>query len=129
MPFGPADVIYVNAGATRPAVAWLDRLRDGGRLVLPLTTEKGFGTVELATMHLHGGVFLVTRRGGDLFADWISQVAIYPCRGMRAPEAEAALAVAFRAGDPKRVTRLYRHGNLPADRCWLRAPGWSLAYD
>jgi len=25
--FEPADVIYVNAGATRPADAWLDRLK------------------------------------------------------------------------------------------------------
>jgi protein-L-isoaspartate(D-aspartate) O-methyltransferase len=31
--FDPADVIYVNAGATRPAEAWLDRLKDGGRLI------------------------------------------------------------------------------------------------
>jgi len=31
-----ADVIYVNAGATRPANPWLDRLVDGG-LILPLT--------------------------------------------------------------------------------------------
>ncbi len=43
VPFDPADVIYVNAGATRPAPAWLDRLKEGGRLVLPLTTAKGFG--------------------------------------------------------------------------------------
>jgi Protein-L-isoaspartate(D-aspartate) O-methyltransferase (PCMT) len=35
--FEPADVIYVNAGATRPADAWLDRLKEGGRLILPLT--------------------------------------------------------------------------------------------
>lgn len=41
-PFEPADVVYVNAGATRPADAWLDRLKVGGRLVLPLTTDKGF---------------------------------------------------------------------------------------
>ena len=41
--FDPADVIYVNAGATRPADIWLDRLNDGGRLILPLTSEKGFG--------------------------------------------------------------------------------------
>ena len=38
--FDPADVIYVNAGATRPADIWLDRLNDGGRLILPLTSEK-----------------------------------------------------------------------------------------
>src|ERR1700680_2456556 len=35
--FEPVDVIYVNAGATRPADAWLDRLKEGGRLILPLT--------------------------------------------------------------------------------------------
>src|ERR1700730_18433497 len=28
----PVDIIYVNAGATRPADAWLDRLKEGGRL-------------------------------------------------------------------------------------------------
>jgi len=26
-------------GATRPADAWLDRLKEGGRLILPLTTD------------------------------------------------------------------------------------------
>jgi protein-L-isoaspartate O-methyltransferase len=37
--FEPADVTYVNAGATRPADAWLDRLKEGGRLILPLTAD------------------------------------------------------------------------------------------
>ena len=36
--FAAADVIYVNAGATRPAELWLDRLKEGGRLILPLTS-------------------------------------------------------------------------------------------
>ncbi|WP_246711057.1 protein-L-isoaspartate O-methyltransferase family protein [Rhizobium leguminosarum] len=40
--FDSADVIYVNAGATRPADTWLDRLNDGGRVVFPLTTDLGF---------------------------------------------------------------------------------------
>lgn len=30
MPFAAADVIYVNAGTTRPAEMWLDRLTEGG---------------------------------------------------------------------------------------------------
>jgi len=37
--FEPVDVIYVNAVATRPADAWLDRLKEGGRLILPLTAD------------------------------------------------------------------------------------------
>jgi protein-L-isoaspartate O-methyltransferase len=40
--FGEADVIYVNAGCTRPAESWLDRLADCGRLILPLTSDRGF---------------------------------------------------------------------------------------
>ena len=40
VPFDPADVIYVNAGVTRPADQWLDGLREGGRLILPLATIK-----------------------------------------------------------------------------------------
>src|SRR5204862_1759809 len=35
----PSDVIYVNAGAVRPMNTWLDALKEGGRLVLPLTTS------------------------------------------------------------------------------------------
>ena len=35
VPFDAADVIYVNAGCTRPATRWLDGLADGGRLIMP----------------------------------------------------------------------------------------------
>ena len=38
----PADVIYVNAGASRPAYAWLDGLKEGERLIMPLTTARNF---------------------------------------------------------------------------------------
>ncbi|RVC55815.1 methyltransferase domain-containing protein, partial [Mesorhizobium sp. M00.F.Ca.ET.038.03.1.1] len=79
--FDSADVIYVNAGATRPADIWLDRLNDGGRLILPLTTDLGFTSSNWSNMHLRGAVFLVTRRGEELHARWISPVAIFPCEG------------------------------------------------
>jgi protein-L-isoaspartate(D-aspartate) O-methyltransferase len=126
--FDPADVIYVNAGATRPADAWLDRLRDGGRLVLPLTTDKGFGAID-AGMARRGAVFVVTRHGTEFAARWVSPVAIFPCKGMRDDASERALAAAFAKDEWKRVTRLYRTGDLADARCWLRAADWCLAYD
>jgi protein-L-isoaspartate(D-aspartate) O-methyltransferase len=129
VPFDPADVVYVNAGATRPADAWLDRLEDGGRLVLPLTTDKGFTLSDEKTMATRGAVFLVTRRGEDFFAKWISPVAIFPCAGNRDEASERALAQAFAGGRAHDVTRLYRRDDIPAERCWLRAPSWSLTYD
>jgi protein-L-isoaspartate(D-aspartate) O-methyltransferase len=127
--FPPADLIYVNAGATQPAENWLDRLNDGGRLVLPLTTDKGFMAGDGSEMRRRGAVFLITRRGAEFQARWISPVAIYPCAGLRDEAAEKVLAHAFENGDPRRVRRLHRHDQLPDDRCWLRSPGFSLSYD
>ncbi|MGH7030472.1 MAG: hypothetical protein ACREEZ_08615 [Stellaceae bacterium] len=59
--FDPADVIYVNAGATRPADPWLDRLNEGGRLILPLTAQ-GFPGGD----GRHGAVFRIALADGSL---------------------------------------------------------------
>jgi protein-L-isoaspartate(D-aspartate) O-methyltransferase len=71
--FDPADVIYVNAGATRPVDLWLDRLTDGGRLILALTRNKDAG----------GAWFGIERRGDGFFAKWISAADLFPCEGAR----------------------------------------------
>jgi protein-L-isoaspartate(D-aspartate) O-methyltransferase len=131
--FDPADVIYVNAGATRPADRWLDGLKEGGRLILPLTTDQGFiagSSISTAQLSIdrRGAVFLIERRGGDYPAKWLSPVAIFPCEGMRDAASEAALAAAFAKGGWRDVTRLYRGDDVPEENCWVRAPGWSLVY-
>jgi protein-L-isoaspartate(D-aspartate) O-methyltransferase len=129
-PFGVADVIYVNAGTTRPAQAWLDNLAEGGRLMLPLTTDGGFtGKGGLPDpIERHGAFFRIERQGHDFLAQWITPVAIIPCESCRDAESEAALSAAFANGGWEKVARLYRHDNVPEDRVWLRAPGWCLAY-
>jgi protein-L-isoaspartate(D-aspartate) O-methyltransferase len=131
--FTPADVIYVNAGATHPAEAWLDGLKDGGRLILPLTTRQVLASDAptpplgpLQGLPVFGGVLRVEREDDGFAARFISRVGIFPCEGMRDEESEAALAKAFAAGGQEKVTRLYRGEDGPAD-CWMRAPGWALA--
>ena len=126
--FSAADVIYVNVGVTHPPDAWLDGLADGGRLVLPLTTADNFTSYDRKGFERRGAVFLITRSGGDYLAKWISPVGIFPGHGLRDAAAEQALTAAFQHGDWRKVTRLYRTDDHPADRCWLRAPGWCLAY-
>jgi protein-L-isoaspartate(D-aspartate) O-methyltransferase len=129
IPFEAADVVYVNAGVTRPADLWLDTLTDGGRLILTLTTNEGFLANDPANVQRRGAVFRIERRTPEFLAQWVSPVAIIPCEGARDETSEAALAEAFKRGGWKRVTRLYRNENAPEERCWLRAPGWCLAYD
>jgi protein-L-isoaspartate(D-aspartate) O-methyltransferase len=125
--FDTADVIYVNAGCTRPAESWLDRLADGGRLILPMTSDQGFAAKSLEKMASAGAVFRIKRRGHDYFASWISPVAIFPCAGSRDEVSERALAEAFARGGWQKVTRLYRDQEIPDQRCWLRGPRWCLA--
>ncbi|UGY18255.1 protein-L-isoaspartate O-methyltransferase family protein [Bradyrhizobium septentrionale] len=127
--FEPADVIYVNAGCTRPAARWLDGLADGGRLILPLTSDGGFkgGTPEQVARS--GAVFRIRREEAGYRASWISAVAIIPCDGGRDEPSEKALAEAFAGGGWQKVARLYRDADIPDERCWLRGDGWCLAYD
>jgi protein-L-isoaspartate(D-aspartate) O-methyltransferase len=156
--FDTADVIYVNAGCTRPAESWLDRLADAGRLILPMTSDQGdrtprptfrgvgryvykrvrtflarrdrvgSGANALEQMASTGAVFRIERRGNDYLARWISAVAIFPCTGNRDEMSERALAEAFAKRGWDKVTRLYRNQEIPEDRCWVRGPGWCLAY-
>lgn len=129
VPLRAADVIYVNAGGTQPASTWLDGLADGGRLILPLTTAKGFSFANSAeAAAVQGAVYLITRRSNDFIARWISPVAIFPCAGNRDEEAERALANALANGRWHEVTRLHRSEDIPDDRCWLKGKGWCLAY-
>jgi protein-L-isoaspartate(D-aspartate) O-methyltransferase len=123
--FDAADVIYVNAGCTRPAESWLDRLAEGGRLILPLTSGQGFTRGPPEQMARSGAVFRIERRGDDYAAKWISAVAIFPCAGSRDEESERALAAAFAIGGWHGVTRLYRSQALP-EEVWLRGAGWGL---
>jgi protein-L-isoaspartate(D-aspartate) O-methyltransferase len=137
-PLDPADVIYVNAGASRPADTWLDALKPGGRMVLPLTvnfaTEQGRSVTD-------GAIFLITRHPNDpdhFAARCMSGTRIYPCAGMRDEASEKALVAAFekdgfrngaKNSGLSKITRLYRTDNIAEAGCWMRAPGWCLAYE
>jgi protein-L-isoaspartate(D-aspartate) O-methyltransferase len=125
MPLDPSDVIYVNAGAARPANSWLDAMRDGGRMILPLTV--GY-TTDDGHSQTKGAIFLIERKGDDYYAGWKTDTLIYPCIGARDEQSEAALANAFKIGGWEKVTRLYRSEAIEPERCWVRGPDWALAY-
>lgn len=124
-PLAPADVILVNAGASRPLDLWLDALKDGGRLILPLTVGFTLNGVAMT----HGHVFLIERQGDGFTAAWKSQTAIYPCFGAQDAASEESLKAALRRGGHDKVRQLRRTDEVPAETCWASGPGWALTYE
>ena len=110
-----ADVVFVHAGASHVRDEWLDLLRDGGRLLLPLAcTMPG-----MSTTLSKGMVLLVTRHGGEWTATFSSMVMIYAMVGARDAAMNTALGQAFMRGGWDKVTRLRRDDHEPGPMCWL----------
>jgi protein-L-isoaspartate(D-aspartate) O-methyltransferase len=109
------DALYVNAGASAPAMAWLDALRLGGRLLFPLTGQGGAGFM-----------LLVTRRQVGFTAQFVCSASFIPCSGARDDAEAAALTSAFQRGGIAAVRSLRRDGT-PDETCWHAGSGWWLS--
>lgn len=113
------DCIAVCAGSTHPAPLWLDRLADGGVLVMPLTGRHGWGFV-----------LRVERRGETFAASSVSGVGIYPCAGGRDGAAEVHLQTVLEGlkGNTPPISALHRGEMLSGDhpRVWYAGPGFWL---
>lgn len=120
-----ADVILVNAGVTNPDPTWLDHLREGGRLLFPLTFDTGPMTTG------KGSMVRVTRAGERFAASVGWMVMIYQSTTGRTPElstaVQKAIATGFMSGRLNAVRTLRRDTHQPDESCWLHAPGWCLS--
>ena len=88
----PNDAIFINAGATHVRSAWLDNLRPGGRLLLPLT----FGADSDANGM--GFTLKVSYENQSYAARFLSPVMIFPCVGSRNEESNQRLRDAMKLG-------------------------------
>ncbi len=119
---GEVDAIVVFAGSTHPASLWLDRLVEGGRLMMPLTSE-----------NRGGFVLRSVRRGTQFDAASVGWVGIYPCVGGCDEEAGKRLAQTLKgvwsAGAAQLPICALHRGDPPpeiADKVWYYAPGFWL---
>jgi protein-L-isoaspartate(D-aspartate) O-methyltransferase len=118
---GAFDAVFVNAGATELSAAWLDALREGGRLLVPLT-------VDLPQPNLGAGhMLLVTRRRAEWAARFVSPVGIFHCAGARTSEGHARLRRAFDAGGHEEVQSLRCDAHREEPACWLHAAAFCLS--
>jgi len=120
---GPVDVILVNAGATHPQTVWLDCLKPGGRLIVPLTlaaTPNSIGA---------GMMLKIKREEQGLAAQFFAQVGIYPCLGGRDEEAHNRLRNLIMQGKWKAVQSVRREAHEIGESCCLHGDGVCLSAD
>jgi protein-L-isoaspartate(D-aspartate) O-methyltransferase len=109
------DVLLVHAGASHVLDEWLDVVRDGGRILVPLTC-----TMPGMPASLSKGMILTATRQGEKWTARIgSLVMIYALIGARDEAMNAQLGQAFRKGNWKTVTRLRRDPHSLEESCWL----------
>jgi protein-L-isoaspartate(D-aspartate) O-methyltransferase len=113
------DVVIVFAGCTHPSRPWLDGLADGGRLLMPLTTDSWYGFLLRAI-----------RRGNAFAASSIGGVRIFPCVGGRDNAAgqrlQTALKGLMQGKVPIRALHVGDPASSDAQRVWYQAPGFWL---
>jgi protein-L-isoaspartate(D-aspartate) O-methyltransferase len=122
IPPGQRDAILINAGVTHPPAIWLDSLKTGGRLLVPLTVDVGMPNVG------KGVVLLVRREELGYAARFLATpVMIFTCTSARDPNAGQLLMKALMSGAMASVRSLRRDTHAPAESCWLHAPDFCLS--
>jgi protein-L-isoaspartate(D-aspartate) O-methyltransferase len=117
---GPADAIFVNAGATHPCPIWISSLKLGGRAMFPL--------IQPGNATLGGGLMMsVIRERSGYLSNFVSMVGIYRCEGAVDPEAERLLTQALNGGGHERVRSFRSEFHQPDESCWLHGSGYCFS--
>lgn len=117
---GECDAMLINAGCTHPLPLWLDRLRDGGRLIIPLTMA--------TTPRLGIGMMInIVRRGSAYSAEVVTSIAIYSCKSARDPQREPLLRAAITTGGFMKIKSLRRDAHEKTDACVMHCDDMCLS--
>jgi protein-L-isoaspartate(D-aspartate) O-methyltransferase len=111
---GTCNAILINAGVTHPHRPWLDRLAEGGRMVVPITISLG------ATGLGKGVMTRITREASSepkFSARVITLVAIYSCSSGRDARLEPLLGKAFTTGALMRMKSVRVDAHEAGETC------------
>ena len=121
-PFDPGecDAIFINAGMTHLLPMWLDRLREGGRMLVPLTASVTPGSG-------HGVMAKIVRSDGLFSADTTGGVGIFSAVGLRDASFEESIQAAIKSQKLSDMKSVRRDAHEPTDTCILHVLGACLS--
>jgi protein-L-isoaspartate(D-aspartate) O-methyltransferase len=123
---GPADAIFVNAGATHPCPLWLDILKPSGRLVFPMIRWPD-GSVMGVGVAGWGVMMRIERMQSGFGARWLAPSGYFPCFGAIDREADRRLGDALAKNGLTDVRSLRRATHSPDESCLLHGDGYCFS--
>jgi protein-L-isoaspartate(D-aspartate) O-methyltransferase len=109
---GACDAIFVNCGVTHPQNIWLDRLEDGGRLVVPFT-------MAINPASGQGIMTKIVRGAAGYSAEMVSPVGIFSGGNLRDPALEPLMLNALRSGGLLNLKSVRREAHEAGETCVL----------
>ena len=107
---GECDAILVNCGVTHPQTKWLERLREGGRLVVPLTMAVN------ATIG-QGIMTKIVRSNGRYATEMVSPVGIYSGVNLRDAALQPQLLKGLTTGGLLKLKSVRLDKHEPGETC------------
>ena len=135
---GPADAIFVNAGANYPAPIWLDAIPVKGRLMFPLISILNMrhpavvplrprGCPRFLSFGWGGMMMLVTQEMSHLSVQVVSSVGIFPCIGAIERQADERAASSLQRTDYDSITSVRRDSHYQDNSCWLHGESFCFS--
>lgn len=107
---GECDAILVNCGVTHPQTKWLERLREGGRLVVPFTMAVN-PTIG------QGVMTKIMRANGKFTAEMVSPVGIYSGGSLRDAALQTQLLKGLTTGGLLKLKSLRMDAHEAGETC------------
>lgn len=107
---GDCDAMLINCGVTHPQVMWLDRLREGGRLVVPFTVAMN------ATIG-QGVMTKIVRSGRAYSTELVTALAICSGVTLRDAELEPQVLKGLKTGALLRLKSVRRDAHELGETC------------
>lgn len=111
---GDCDAMLVNCGVTHPQTRWLDRLREGGSLVVPFT-------IPMNPKVGQGVMMKINRRGDSYAPEFLTPLAIYSGGTLRDAALEPQLRKGFATGGLLKLKSVRRDSHEPGEDCVVHA--------
>lgn len=111
---GECDAILVNCGVTHPQTKWLERLREGGRLVVPFTMAVN-PTIG------QGVMTKITRSNGRFAAELVTPVAIFSGGSLRDAALQTQLLKGLTTGGLLKLKSVRLDAHESGETCVVHA--------